>query len=294
MNEDVESPIKYSDSVILYLDILGFRKIVENAGTDAQKIRDVYEKLITAKSVLDTVRESGEESFLNKEKTQINMFSDTVLITYPEISDKTIFGLSRVAAAMQWALFSMPGTFLRGAITVGNHYHKNDVMFGPSLIKAYDLERNSAEWPRIIIDPAVVDKLSITGRLMMLDYCFCRDTAGILFIDYLKVVWYHYLYESKNLTVDSTKYRELQDGIFKDHSQIILNMLKTSDVKSDFEMQTRYHAMATYHNECIDRICNDTLMHKELSQEIVGEIRAKLPKYKIKMSEVFGLLYSIQ
>ena len=46
--------------------------------------------------------------------------------------------------------------FLRGGLTVGDVYLQGDLIFGPAMVRAYELENSYAIFPRIVVDPAVI------------------------------------------------------------------------------------------------------------------------------------------
>ena len=49
------------------------------------------------------------------------------------------------------------GVLLRGSIVCGKVIHTEKKLFGPAFIKAYEMERTRAIFPRIIIDKNVFD-----------------------------------------------------------------------------------------------------------------------------------------
>jgi len=59
------------------------------------------------------------------------------------------------------------GTLIRGATTIGDIYVNDRLIFGPALIRAYELERGVASYPRIILDSRVFDRLADSAELRM-------------------------------------------------------------------------------------------------------------------------------
>jgi hypothetical protein len=76
---------------------------------------------------------------------------------------------------MQVGIAAM-GFFIRGAVTIGDLYHDREVVFGPGLVRAYDLESNTAIYPRIVLDPNVVE-------LAQLQVPFITFEDGVRFLD---------------------------------------------------------------------------------------------------------------
>jgi hypothetical protein len=77
-------------------------------------------------------------------------FSDCSVLS-ETISPKALqYLLYRVS---QFALDLLANGFLlRGAIAKGLLHHSETAVFGPAFLTAYDLERNTAKYPRIIVD----------------------------------------------------------------------------------------------------------------------------------------------
>jgi hypothetical protein len=68
------------------------------------------------------------------------------------------------------------GFLVRGGITIGDIVHDEEVVFGPALNRAYHLEHDIAKYPRIVVDPEVVDEF---GELPW----FVVKEGGAIFID---------------------------------------------------------------------------------------------------------------
>ena len=45
----------------------------------------------------------------------------------------------------------------RGGVAIGDIYHDDEAVFGPGLVRAYDIESNVAKFPRIVVDHEVLD-----------------------------------------------------------------------------------------------------------------------------------------
>jgi len=87
------------------------------------------------------------------------------------------------------------GTLIRGATTIGDIYVNDRLIFGPALIRAYELERGVASYPRIILDSRVFDRLAdsaelrmpgVTDQVKSLSTVLARDNDGTWFVDDLQ------------------------------------------------------------------------------------------------------------
>ncbi len=84
----------------------------------------------------------------------------------------------------QFDLLTM-GIVVRGGITIGDLYWDTDHIFGPALVRAYDLESNFAVYPRIVLDAEIADQIKgETCGWRGADYAR-EDFDGVWFVDYL-------------------------------------------------------------------------------------------------------------
>ncbi|OAI44316.1 hypothetical protein AYO42_00795 [Rhizomicrobium sp. SCGC AG-212-E05] len=133
--------VHYERRLVAFFDVLGWRDKIEKAGTDPiqlARLRNVvgFYSLIAKKR--------GTDSDL-----RISTFSDNVAVS-AKLSDLDFLllmvGLVQILAVTE-------GCLLRGGVTIGDIVHDGDVVFGPALNRAYDIESRVAVYPRIVIDP---------------------------------------------------------------------------------------------------------------------------------------------
>jgi len=83
---------------------------------------------------------------------------------------------------------------IRGAFVLGELERTYGVLFGPGLISAYEFEREYAQFPRIVVDPQVIEALRDYPVLRAHEYreemdyiskYIKKDDDGVIFIDYL-------------------------------------------------------------------------------------------------------------
>jgi hypothetical protein len=85
------------------------------------------------------------------------------------------------------------GFLYRGAIVCGKVYHTERKIFGPALIKAYEMEKSKAIFPRVIIDEGVLDtaKCNYLGctnhdiKYKDIMKLILKDSDGEYFINYI-------------------------------------------------------------------------------------------------------------
>lgn len=86
---------------------------------------------------------------------------------------------------------------IRGAITVGKVRFNEHQVFGPGIVRAYHLESQMAQFPRIVVDPTALTAVETDERLRKdthspeeerayIRKMLRRDTDGLWFVDYLR------------------------------------------------------------------------------------------------------------
>lgn len=145
--------MKYESRVVLFLDILGFKQIIDktsNKGIDqTQQIDFLYNTLIG-------MRKLFEKGKRYSASTQVTQFSDSVVVSFVEKEEAQVFyTLERVQKLITGLI--LEGLICRGGISYGKLIHTDQVIFGPALIQAYEMESNAAFFPRVVLDKAIID-----------------------------------------------------------------------------------------------------------------------------------------
>jgi hypothetical protein len=86
---------------------------------------------------------------------RVRTFSDNVVISTTPDKNVTPVFLDTIAALQAHA--TAKGFLMRGGIAVGGLIHDDEVVFGPALNRAYDLESRIAVYPRIVVDEDVAN-----------------------------------------------------------------------------------------------------------------------------------------
>lgn len=142
-------PARYERRVVLFLDILGFRAL-----TNRNNGEQIY-KLFTG---LNKLR---EKHFSSAYGSELTMLSDSIVLSVPLDPHAVRQGLREgFDLASHFAyIFLEEGVLTRGGLTIGDIYHNENVVFGPALNRAYELESELAKYPRIIIDDCLRTEL---------------------------------------------------------------------------------------------------------------------------------------
>lgn len=159
---------EYQNRIVLFLDILGYKDIVENATVpeilrSLQSVHEIKEQKLISEYFDNSDQKKRVYESIDK---QVTIFSDSIVISFLDTNLKNgdlldlrmIFDLIE---GLQLNLIRFHGKLIRGGITEGSLYHKNNICFGPALNRAYYLESKEAIYPRILVDNCLVTNYEI-------------------------------------------------------------------------------------------------------------------------------------
>lgn len=143
----------YIDAYIAFIDILGFKKIVEQSS--CSHIYSIFASKF--RSRLSTVHLEGNLVFDFK-LVQMKVMSDSICFFVDAKVPNSLMGLVSTCLFFQKQLLEMDAPILtRGAIVRGDIFVEDDIVFGPGFVNAYLLEEKNAKTPRIIMTKEVID-----------------------------------------------------------------------------------------------------------------------------------------
>jgi hypothetical protein len=178
-----EPPPEYEDRIILFIDFLAFKEIVDETETDPKALR----RLISA---MNALAEIGDDRSM--ESQRVSQFSDSIVVSYRVDETSGVFWL---LMEMAWAVIDLAhrGYLLRGAVTRGPLFHSDRHVVGPAMVKAYLMESKVAKFPRVIIDPELLqlareyrsEQHTPQEEEAYVRHFVKEDTDGQLFFDYV-------------------------------------------------------------------------------------------------------------
>lgn len=154
-------PVSYERRVVVYIDLLGWRRKIEIAGSDPQAVGQLR-AVVLLFSMLQRMHFDARDV-----GAELTAFSDNVVISFPfadDIVPRFLEGLGSVQLGA-----ALCGFWVRGAVTIGDLVHDNMVVFGPALNRAYELESRRAKFPRIILDPHCPDLVNTREHFVQHD-----------------------------------------------------------------------------------------------------------------------------
>ena len=214
----------YQPYFVAYIDILGFKEIVNNLAPAAiASFRDRLRK---------GIRSSGIDR--SNRMIRVKMFSDSLTMTAPAREYPLaifLFSIGHFEVEM-----ARRGFFLRGAVVHGDHYEDDRLLFGPALIKAVEFERTLALWPRIIVHPELALRDPYhppEAPKYPPQWTLQKDSDGTSYIDYL------------SMALDDPGAHFIEQHKKQVEKQIQRN-------RAEFAVLAKYWWLANYHNRHVD------------------------------------------
>ncbi len=146
--------IRGGEHYIAFLDVLGFRDRLTSQ-FDLCEISNIFEHIKSIRNNTIKNREIVEEYDLAVSKSMIRIMSDSIVVAVSTVFEDSLSIVAEICMQIQEELLVENHILLRGAITKGDFYYDNEVMFGPGLVRAYLMEER-AQFPRIIIAKELV------------------------------------------------------------------------------------------------------------------------------------------
>lgn len=175
--------MKYENRIVLFLDILGFKNIIDKTVNKEKDIEENIEKLYNNLTLIKVflVEKLKQENLFFDNRTlirdsqftennfslQVTQFSDSIIISFQNDNNDTLLRLIR---AIQELIIKLAneGILSRGAISYGKLIHNDKLIFGPALNDAYETETRAAIYPRIIMDKSIIE-LGNKGQLKIFE-----------------------------------------------------------------------------------------------------------------------------
>lgn len=245
----------YTDYLVAFLDVLGMADKIKQSENDDQLAEEILSIFKHVKTIANDINEHQWEG-LQVKKINVHRFSDTIVISIPEVTTNAFILLANVVAAIQFDLIEK-SFFTRGAIVAGKYYEgQDDIFFGPAYVRAYELEK-LARWSRVIIDTSVLSSIGSEELTIGYRSYLKRDADGLCFLDYIHLANGNYLLSkerqkewAKQKNPDMTRYIRL-------HKQIILEEIKKIKEDPNREPLYKFHLLAMYHNDYVRDIYID-------------------------------------
>lgn len=156
----MDSIIEYKECYIAFLDILGFKKLINEKS--CEYIYKIFEKIKNSYEIKEGKIDSENDTVMWDELPKLiistKLISDSICLSVEVNKENSLLFLTWICYRIQCELLKLDiPIFVRGGIVKGNIYIKDNVVFGPGLTKAYLLEEENAKFPRIIMTKDTIE-----------------------------------------------------------------------------------------------------------------------------------------
>lgn len=172
--------------IVAYLDILGVTSRMQLQNTSQVEPLNKLYNLYTF--VMELVEEN--KGIKKLEGIEFKIFSDNVIIA-KKLSANPSEQILEIESVFNWvshfqasAVGDGVGWLVRGGITIGDFFINETIVWGNALLRAYELENSIAIYPRVIIDTAILSKIS--NQKILSDY-LRTDVDGMYFLNYMNI-----------------------------------------------------------------------------------------------------------
>lgn len=193
MGQQKDSFAGYRRCLCTFIDVLGFRELVLTSSKDEQAKAKVHMILSQFQRNCNHKGVPGDRS--SKEPPIIvKAFSDSIVRIVPLNGAEGSIQAGGFASEVVHEVIDLCGAqfdllthgiLVRGGLAIGDLYWDANQMFGPALIRAYELENNFAVYPRIVLDEVVSDLVKNEKCGFSSSNIICQDFDGVWYVDYL-------------------------------------------------------------------------------------------------------------
>lgn len=232
----------FSSCAVLFLDLLG------TAGEhDPGRMLD---RLRRTKRAVDEARRLSPNDAGSSGLWQMTWFSDNLGLHYaisePVAESQAVGFLITDVGWLQLA-FLQEGLIARGAVAVGPFYADAEFIHGPALERAVELEKHTAESPRVILDEtaSTIARRSLTGEYGGSMTAPWReqllvDSEGIVFVDYLSTLTDYEVDDPEDWRPDLERHKALIER-------------SLGEFTGNERVMAKYRWLAGYHNDFLWR-----------------------------------------
>lgn len=241
--------MEVKNHVILLLDILGYKELILNSanmGKESTYLEKVHSLMVELSSYIERrnilIDKKSDTAFpLRLSRFKYCVFSDNILFFAPyddEIDASNLY-MNLLYGLSEFMLqYEKDDLFFRGAVTKGALYYDDNLhfVFGSGLVRAYVLESEKANYPRVIIDDILDPSEIVAGTV--------KDEKGVWYFDYLLLSYSLLCRNKENL--------EYFSHCLEYHQKTITDAL--SKYQGDSHIWEKYKWLAEYHNRFCRRM----------------------------------------
>jgi hypothetical protein len=178
----------YEKRVVAFIDILGFSDHIKKTIVDPAHARKIHQVLVQ----IQELKTDNDRGLLAQKPfgREVSVFSDSIVISYPMSMKSAVHHLLMDIIYLQLRMMGAD-ILMRGGIAIGDIYHNDNIVYGPAMIDAYELESKYAIYPRVILQQQVLAQAALNAEhppdeeLEYLSGLLEVDEDKQIFVDYM-------------------------------------------------------------------------------------------------------------
>lgn len=160
--------VRTEDKIVAFVDILGFTNLIKeyDKGHKHEILTDLHEAVHSSVKVLQNSFQSTNNysrQWDAKKYLEVKLFSDCLCISTPVKHESLTFYYHFRFFYMYLATYQLvlmqKGYFVRGGLTIGSYYSDDKMIFSGGLVEAYELEKDHAKTPRILVADKLLERI---------------------------------------------------------------------------------------------------------------------------------------
>ncbi len=145
----------YEDRIVAFVDVLGFKDLVNSSQNDVKVLRNITSALSTFYEWIWQWEADGVDSSF-----AFTQFSDSVVLSALADTQDSFEMLLQLMLGIVDIAYSN-GIIVRGGIARGKLIHDREMVVGPAMVDAYLLESSIAKYPRIVISEELKNEFDV-------------------------------------------------------------------------------------------------------------------------------------
>lgn len=235
----------YEERIVAFVDVLGFKNEIEMKTVNSTNDEVEKETSRIYDFISQLQKDFVKRNFSSDSTYRVSQFSDSLVISYSISEQASVFWILMGLLYLHLdAIFH--GLLIRGAVTFGKLIHDDEHLFGPAIDEAYKMESEIAIYPRIIVNPKLIEiamnnpnsSNSPEDEKEYIEGLLKQDSDGFLFIDYLK--------NGCDEIVSDEDYFGLPDFFNK-----LVEMINSNESTKDLKIIQKYNWVKNLFNEVL-------------------------------------------
>ncbi|MEZ2659521.1 hypothetical protein [Aneurinibacillus aneurinilyticus] len=195
----------YQERAVAFIHLMEFDSVIDESANDSAQASAILTALKYVEET--TVKKKHDVWGLKLPGKQMTIFSNSIAISYPvEYNSGALYQLLVDVCHLQLNLLDK-GFFVRGGVSVGKLYHEGNMVFGPALAEARQLEAKVAKYARVVLSEEFYQEAleyryeahTIMEEERFLAQLLLKDKKDDYYLDFFRISEFNTLDEAMDL-----------------------------------------------------------------------------------------------